>query len=72
MSPEAVSHLWRVARVVFSAIQDDFYLPVAGEGLDEMGVEVRLTSGYHNQPALGRVPIRVPLVRILHRFHGRG
>lgn len=72
MGPQAVSHLWRVARVVFSAIQDDFYLPVAGEGLDEMGIEVRLTSGYHNQPALSRVPIRGSLVRILPRSHGPG
>src|SRR5215510_5206757 len=70
MCTQAVSDLRRVARVVPTAIEDYCHLLIAREGLNEVGIQIRLTPGDNDQPALGGVAVGAVLVRILHWFNG--
>src|SRR5258707_5238890 len=60
----------RVPRVILPAVEDHAYLAVAGECLNEVGVEVRLAPCDDDQPSLGGLPIHGVLFRVWERLHG--
>src|SRR5690242_625144 len=66
MGPQAVGDLGGVAGIVLAPIQDHSDLRVAGESLDQMAIELRLTASNDDEPALGRVSIQLVLVGVRH------